>query len=809
MSLLEFGARRICLRTLLWSGLLFGSLCDEAPPAEAKTELLVPGSPSIPRLTSTLLSTITVTKTIAYNPSLIPGIPGHTLVGCYSQISEDGVHIFEANEFDASSNAIQQDNPSLDGCLRSCASTSPSSNGPEFYKYAGLRNGSQCICGVQLSSNARKVSADACKGGQDNNIAVYSIISRDNAHRQGMQPGSISPDVNKSTSTTTKQPATNAGKSSPSTETDDTKNKGAAAFQQAANSKETIPVLVGPSAPKKPISASTIAAIAGSLTAAVALAACVILWYRARWNRKHGLVGSQKGGTQVKKSQSLLDKRGRQGRQAVPNPIIMAGPDIHSGIADVPPVPEFRHDHDKDGGRGSISSGTDYRGHNKLLPTTPALESGGRFPADLHARTGASTSTARVATEMRTTMPRGANGPHGPSTGEARAGPTHPRMNAPMGPTVAATGGGRGAERGRDRSREGAHIQTQRPTNNTMTNNRAPLTPPKTPARERAASPRGLATPPPSASTAGLGDRAWHRRKLSTPYQPPAGVGLGLGGPAAGVGRSRENMARRGPPSGPPPGPLPPMPPMKPGARAAAMPQAKTRPSEVLTRNGMETSGNRNSPPARPRRRSFDEVVSEAKPGGADVLDVPAVLRTGTGTGTGMRTGTEIGVGARAGAGAGRGGNGNGNGNDKGNTLGMSHPNASTPTLGRYGSISKRGQQSIAESPTLGWMTVLGGEQWGVPLPPSRRARREEHTLPLANREPKIPVLPPVAPGERFDHRRWEGTIYAQQPYGGQERREEGQGERGRRGGDRDGDWSPSSVGTSILFELEELDRRL
>lgn len=657
---------------------------------------------------------------------------------------------------------------------------------------------SQCICGVQLSPNAHKASVNACKGGQDN-VAVYSIVSRDDTHKQGIQSGSKSLNIINSASTT-KQLATTRKPTSPSKT--DTKDKDTAATQ-TIKSQET-PPSVGPYEPKKPVSASMIIAIIFSLVGAIALAACVLLYYRAR-KRKQGVQNTLH-------EKFRLDQGGR--RQPVPDPIIMAAADIHSNISNIP-APEYRRDDDKDGGRGSISSGTEYRNH-RLLPTTPGLESGGKFPADLHARTGAFAARAGSGPgpglDSRTTMSKSGNGLHSPSTGDVRPGPGHPRMNAPA---VAGAGGegGRGREREREgeRAREkeraggrGGTIATVPRQSSNGTNGNAPPTPPKPTTHERAASSSGLTSPPTSASTAGLGERAWHHQKLSTPYQPDVGLEIG-----PGAGRSsRGTIARSGPPSGPPSS-LPPMPPIKPGMR--------TRPSGAcagpmsMKPVTTETGGNRNRPPARPQRRSFEDAVpvSETLPARSTntyTSDIPAALKTGAGRGGDISISSIN------------------SSNSKGNALGMSHANASTPTLGRYGSISSKRGHSMAESPVLGFMTMLGGEQWGVPLPPrgtgtgrgtGRENRREEEEgNGLAGREPKIPVLPPVAPGERFDHRRWEGTLYAQPPHEGGER--EVSRERGRRdgdgGGDGDGDWSPvsnSSVGTSILFGLEELDRRL
>ncbi|KAI0452073.1 hypothetical protein F5B21DRAFT_506686 [Xylaria acuta] len=133
----------------------------------------------------------------------------------------------------------------------------------------------------------------------------------------------------------------------------------------------------------------------------------------------------------------------------------------------------------------------------------------------------------------------------------------------------------------------------------------------------------GIAMPPSSAKIGGLGERAWHRRKLSTPYQPPVSAGLGVGvASGAPIKSIRGNIARGDPPGGPP----------------------GSLPLRRLQTPGAKTVGNRS--PARPRR-SFDRLIFELEPRNDDGRD-------------GGMTG-----------------------------VGMSHPNASTPALGRYGSLSR------------------------------------------------------------------------------------------------------------------------
>ncbi|KAF2970513.1 hypothetical protein GQX73_g3021 [Xylaria multiplex] len=137
-------------------------------------------------------------------------------------------------------------------------------------------------------------------------------------------------------------------------------------------------------------------------------------------------------------------------------------------------------------------------------------------------------------------------------------------------------------------------------------------------------------------------------------------------------------------------------------------------------------------------------------------------------------------------------------GTSKEGAFGMSHGNKSTPSLGRYGSLSKA-RRPLIESPVLGWQADNEQSQWGA-LPGGAKAE---------DRQPQLPVLPPVAPGERFDHKWWRDTIYdeSHEHFEGAQ-----QGGRHRQEQNGEGELSPmsvSSVGTSILFGLDEFDRRL
>ncbi|KAI0522135.1 hypothetical protein F5B22DRAFT_460751 [Xylaria bambusicola] len=637
MSLLEFSARRLCLWVLIWVGL----------PVQGKAEILVIGTPAIPG-TSILTSTITLTTTVEYRPSLVPGNSQYTLVGCYSPPSKDGEHIFGPEDYDA----ISEDKPlrgnlTIDSCLQGCGSAMPPKKEAQTYIYAGLRNGSECRCGNDLSTDLHKLQDNNCMApcsgdprlscGGRVNIAVYSLKS---ANSQTKHPAT----------TTTANPSTSASST---------------AETKSTTSQETFPSSV---LPGKPASTPTVAAITGSLSGAVLVTAGVFLCYRAHIRKKR---------IQDAHVKSMLD---RHGRRSIQTPIFTQA-EVHNQAA------QFVAPRHEQGGTGK-SKHTEYSG---VVPSTPALESGGRSSAGLHPWRGSRTAATWEERDSIEMMGQGRRSP-----------PTTPRISA--------------------QAQAHAHVEDatssavhwRRPSNP----NDGSSSPQSSTTHKRTRSSQIIAPPPLSARVDGLGERAWHRRKLSTPYQPPVGVG---------------SIARAGAPSGPPAGPLPPV------------PQAQPHPRQEAVK---ETS----APPPRPRR-SFDTMEFEpeledfdASGWGADVTKEWSPL------------GTSL--------------------------------NKSTPSLGRYGSLS-RSRRANTESPVLGWRTPPG------------RSELDAGGMSGVN---STPVLPPVAPGERFDHRRWRGTSYAE-PH---EHERETQGGRSQRGeGDDRSPLSASSTGTSILFGLEEFNRRL
>ncbi|TGJ78168.1 hypothetical protein E0Z10_g10596 [Xylaria hypoxylon] len=705
----DFIAKRFCLWTLIWSGF----------PGQARTDLLVIGTPP----GRTVKSTITITTTITYKPSLVPGNSQYTLVGCYGQLHTDGGHIFGPDDYDVCLDKVASGNLTIDGCLRGCGSAAPPKNETETYVYAGLRNGSECRCGIQLPTGAHKLSADDCIapcsgdprlscGGHDN-IAVYSLISADGTHKQGSQ-SSLNP--------------SNSSKSGPSTPTNSEAKKPTAikpsvwsstidiksTEPQTADSYETLPPSAGPGGPGKPVSTPTIAAITGSFSGAILIAAALFLCYRAHKRKKR---------VQDAHVKSMLERRGRQSIQSPMFP----SPTIQNTVANTTAI---RHERDSDEDSGG-NGGSEIHNREKnlrltvdgdLIPNTPALESGRKVPAGLHSRTTASAAGTRSGSGTAVSEER--NTVYSALTGEARSGQASPHLH-----TQAA--GASSAVQWRPSNAHSGMPSTQFTTH------------------QHAASSNGIAAPQPSARVGGLGERAWHRRKLSMPYQQPP------------VESSRGSIARRGPPTGPPTGPLPLTPLPNPGVRA----RSRSRPGAMPDGPGDMKETGKFHPPPRPRR-SFDTIVFEPELGDHEGLVGLGIVR-GTGNAS---------------------------------AVGMSHANASTPSLGRYGSISKSRPPNV-ESPVLGWQTGNGPSQWGM-LP------RETTGEPFADRQPRLPVLPPIAPGERFDHKRWRGTIYAESSDSIESVE---QRERRRQQSRRDGlsPVSVSSTGTSILFGGEEFDRRL
>ncbi|KAI1760728.1 hypothetical protein GGR53DRAFT_63915 [Hypoxylon sp. FL1150] len=498
----EFSSTRFCLRALLWSGLLFGSRCDDNSIEGDRTEMGMVGSP-------VEYSTITITTTIAYKPTLAPGDSTYSLFGCYGWDSKGG-HLLGQDEGYAIP-IVPPGKMTVDACLEGCATLKPSLESSDHYEYAGLMNGDECFCGSQLDPRAPKVSPEECQvpcsgdagvlcGGSDT-IAVYSRkAASDNKSAASTDKNALESSGTKSNPSSTLEGVVfrTGGRAGTTKETD------------AGSSPSTETPTLSPDQSKTATTTSTIAAVTGSLSGAIILSALSILCFRAYKRKKQQ---QQAQDTNLVKVSAAK----RSSRRPIPSAI------------DTKP----RREPEDDDGDSAINLGvtTDSR---DMIPTTPALESGGHMQhsSGLHARLRSPRSAA--ADRDRDTL-------YDALLGQVTAGPAPPKppLPPPGGPSSSAASSAvqwRGAPRTPtsastalfDFGFDGAGAR------NSGAGAGSKVTSPAATAR----------------SEASLGTRAWHRRKLSTTFQPPA--------------------------SGPPSVPLPPTPPfskmygMDRGANASA-----------------------------------------------------------------------------------------------------------------------------------------------------------------------------------------------------------------------------------------------
>ncbi|KAI1756001.1 hypothetical protein F4782DRAFT_527350 [Xylaria castorea] len=215
--------------------------------------------------------------------------------------------------YDAYLDQVPLDEVTIEGCLRSFGSTAPLIDQLEPHLYAGLRNQSKWICGVQLSTNALKLQVDDCIrpcsgdsrlscGGQ-NNVAVC------------------------------------------------------AAFQPAETLHHS-------GAPVKPVLTPTIAAITGSLSGAIIIAVGLFLchWVHRRKGRLRD--------THVK---SVLERRGRR---FVPN-LILTRANIPSSVTDLAINEYKRNNDRNSSSSGTHDHTGEFHAtaDGDLVTSTPVLES--------------------------------------------------------------------------------------------------------------------------------------------------------------------------------------------------------------------------------------------------------------------------------------------------------------------------------------------------------------------------------------------------------------------------------------------------
>ncbi|KAI1141191.1 hypothetical protein F5Y05DRAFT_301908 [Hypoxylon sp. FL0543] len=531
----DFSWKRLCTQTLVWSGLLFTSRCDDTwTEGGDVSEVGVLGSPV------EVVSTITVTTMIAYNPTLAPGDSTYSLEGCYSHDTDTGGHPFGQGQgwgYDTPP-TVPLDELTIVACVNGCTALKPVGQILGHYQYIGLWNGWQCICGTQLVPEARKLPLDDCNtpcngdpmhlcGGKDA-IAVYSIVGIDDAasssdsstsgsigivsgtNDQNHDSKSGAEDENGSTavslssgaaissstaSDTTQLKATGMSQSAVTgldSSSASHNSKGASGISETTK-RASVPSSSSSSSTTTPspsdlpggtISSSAIGAITGSLSGVVILTAGLFLCFRAYKRKK------QRQETNVS---VVLEhpKEGRHSRRLIPSAIDTTG--IRGFDRDGRAIkPEHGRGQEQEDFLGSATDVRDF------VPTTPALESGGRLHASgLHSRRKSAAS------------PSDRDSLYGRLLDEVRAGPASPFNASP--PSAPQQSGASSA------------VDWRSPV--------SPATPKTAPAvafefgfNARNRSTSSLITTPVAAARpdATLGDRAWHRRKISATFQPPA-----------------------------------------------------------------------------------------------------------------------------------------------------------------------------------------------------------------------------------------------------------------------------------------------
>ncbi|KAI0597188.1 hypothetical protein F4775DRAFT_261189 [Biscogniauxia sp. FL1348] len=489
----DFNKKQFCLQVLLWNGLLFGSRCEGL---EESTEILIIGTPVAE------LATITITTTIAYKPTSAPSDP--TFLGCYTQ-PRDG-EIFGPDGRDACSDTVAPTELTIETCLKGCAVLKPPSQTGERYAFAGLRNGSECICGTQLSPDASAVPADSCRVpcagdatlscGGSSAIAVYSLASsggpaNDDTALLPQVGGAIDPDesgdrddqntgqggderqtgepavstrVPKSLSghthmtpspktTSTRSGAAGTGRGSPTASSDASPKDG------SSSAAGLFPTSAPAGAPAPPASPSTIAAITGSMSGAIVVVVALVLCFRAYRRKK-----------QRQQLKMVLPERRGPDKQERQRPSVLSriltGEGGKEGDVMGPDDDEDREEHN--------NASTSH-----LAPTTPGLESG-------------SLDRPRSTTVADPPPPR--------SRGNERDSLYHSLMHEVLaGPAPASSPGTRDSSS----SISGGSSSSVQWHNSSSSSTGTPC-----------ALPAAAHHPP------GLGDRAWHRRKISTPYAP-------------------------------------------------------------------------------------------------------------------------------------------------------------------------------------------------------------------------------------------------------------------------------------------------
>ncbi|KAI1662400.1 hypothetical protein F4813DRAFT_107364 [Daldinia decipiens] len=530
----DFNFKRTCLQTLLWTGLLFQSRCDSEWTGGSTSELGILGPPTVH------ISTTTITTTIAYNPAAAPPDSMYSLLGCYGRGAgaRSGPGNQNGNLFGKEGDyvvltTVPDDQLTIRACLEGCDELVPLKKTSDHYGLVGLSNGRECFCGLKLVAEARKLTLGDCNmpctgdsglscGGADT-VAVYTLIvasesdkvtshDRTQDSSQSDEKGDESAATPTGTSLSFTVVNTSAAlKATGGLELTETETLGGSqetSGKAIIPSSSLLPSSTPSDSPDAPTTGPAIAAITGSVSGTIILVAFVVLCVRA-YKRKKLQEAARKEAVVIPESQHE-DNDKQLTRRPAPSAIDTTGHQLRDLNKGTGPVAGDGYERGHGKRDEDLSTGASTDGAY-LVPSTPALESGTRLR---HPEHSARLATAPLPTIESDTL-------YFKLMDEVRTGPgvSVVATPSPSSPPPSATS---------------SSVQWRgNPLN--------PLTPSAASTGQFSfdfnAKPSVSSPTPAARPEATPGDRAWHRRKVSKTFQPPA--------------------------SGPPSIPLPPTPPRR------------------------------------------------------------------------------------------------------------------------------------------------------------------------------------------------------------------------------------------------------
>ncbi|OTB15455.1 hypothetical protein K445DRAFT_318300 [Daldinia sp. EC12] len=529
--------KRTWLQTLLWARLPFQSRCDNEWTGGSTSELGILGSP-IPHI-----STITITTTLAYNPTLTPKDSMYSLLGCYSRgAGPPGANLFGEEDDYVVPTKVPPDKLTISACLEACTSLDPLKKTSDHYELVGLSNGSECFCGLELVAEARKLTLGDCDtpctgdsslscGGKDT-VAVYRFIAASESNKvtsqDNTQDSTYSSAKGDESQITTSEAllssvidtsaflkATDAAEP---TETQPLGDSQEATDKASIPSSAPLPSSTSSDPPDQSTQGPTIAAITGSVSGAIVLAGFIVLCVRLYKRKKL----QQAANTEVIPEKQHKENDKQLPRRPIPSAIDTTGRQLRkeTGHGHAAKDERGHAKRDEDLGTGASTDGAYF------VPTTPALESGTRLRHPEHSARLATVSSPspdydplykRLMDEVRAgpALIAPSPSPSGlPPPSSATSSAVQWR-NKPLTPSAASAG-----QFNFDfNAKPGAGVSSPAP---------APVPVP--------AAARPEAT---------LGDRAWHRRKISSTFQPPASGPPSMPLPPTPPRRSRQEQQRR------------------------------------------------------------------------------------------------------------------------------------------------------------------------------------------------------------------------------------------------------------------------